>query len=81
MLVKFLCPEWRDTAYSKFDGEGSGSYRRERVLELEVEDINSLIEDGYFVWDDRRILYFDKDLVSIEDKTVYGCVITFNSER
>lgn len=81
MLVTFICPEWRDTAYSRTDGEGEGSYRRDRILELEVEDINSLIEDEYFDWDNRRTLFFDKELVSIEECKVYGCIVTFNSEK
>lgn len=81
MLVKFLCPDWRDTAYLKSSEEGSGSYEQEQVIESEVEDITSLMENEYLILDNYSVLYFLKRDVSVETATVKDCVITFNSER
>jgi hypothetical protein len=81
MIVTFICPEWRDTAYASHSSEGSGSYRLPRTLELEVEDVDTLIEEEAFEWDNRRMLYFNVEDISLSECKVYNCIITFNSER
>ena len=86
MLLNLLVSDWRDAAYSSSSEDGSGTYVQDRLYSFEMDEnveslLKELLENEYFILDERHTLYFESKYVVRENDTitVSECVLTFNS--